>query len=237
MAIIIKWFPPSWFQIKTENDVIYIDPAYLSTNFKHYPKKIEYSNWPDPIDGLPEELETGDIILITHHHKDHCKKVTVDRLRDKKTKVFAPKQCSKELGEQITVVKPGSKKEMSNLVIKVVEAYNVLNPEKKKTVHKKGNGVGYLISIEGKTIYHAGDTDLIPEMRELKKIDVAMLPIGGRDFTMGFDEAFQAIRIINPDVVIPMHRFETDTVAFKRQVEKETSSTVKVLTTGEPLQL
>ena len=79
MPALIKWFPPSWVQVKAKKRVIYIDPAYLSTNFAHYPKRIEYSKWPDPIDGLPEELERGDIILITHHHKDHCKKVTVNR--------------------------------------------------------------------------------------------------------------------------------------------------------------
>jgi len=47
--------------------IIYIDPAYLKTNFTHYPKRIEYSKWPDPIDGLPEELDASHIILITHH--------------------------------------------------------------------------------------------------------------------------------------------------------------------------
>ncbi len=237
MAILIKWFPPSWFQIKTETNVVYIDPAYLSTNFKRYPKKIEYSKWPDPIDGLPEELETASIILITHHHKDHCKKVTVERLRDRKTKILAPKQCLKELGKQITIVKPGSKSEIGGVIIRTVEAYNILDPEKKKIAHKKGNGVGYIISIEGKTIYHAGDTDLIPDMRKIKKIDIAMLPVGGRNFTMGTDEAFQAIRIINPKAVIPMHRFEADTAEFKKHVEKETSSIVHVLDTGEMFQL
>ena len=81
MSISIKWFPPSWFQIKTGNKIMYIDPAYLRTYFTHYPKRIEFSKWPDPIDGLPEELEKADIILLTHHHKDHCKSVTVNRLR------------------------------------------------------------------------------------------------------------------------------------------------------------
>lgn len=237
MAILIKWFPPSWFQIKTETSVIYIDPAYLSTNFKHYPKKIEYSKWPDPIDGLPEELETGNIILVTHHHKDHCKKVTIDRLRDGTTKILAPKQCLKELGKLITVVTPGTQIKTGSVTIRAVDAYNIPDPEKKKIAHKKGNGVGYLISIEGKTVYHAGDTDLIPEMKAFEKIDLAMLPVGGRDFTMGSDEALQAIRIINPKAVIPMHRFETDVTAFKKNVEKVTSSIVHVLDIGQAFQL
>ena len=61
MSIEIIWFPPSWFQIKTKNKIIHIDPAYLKKHHANYPKKIEYSNWPDPIDGLPEnDLEKAD---------------------------------------------------------------------------------------------------------------------------------------------------------------------------------
>ena len=55
MPVSIKWFPPSWFQIKTKDKIIYIDPAWMRTYFTKYPKKIEFSKWPDPIDGLPEK--------------------------------------------------------------------------------------------------------------------------------------------------------------------------------------
>jgi len=217
----IKWFPPSWIQIKAGSHIIYIDPAYLKTNFAHYPKKIEYSKWPDPIDGLPEELEKGDIILITHHHKDHCKKVTVNRLKKEKTKILATKQCSKELGKGITVMKPGMEIEIDNIRVRTVEAYNDKREEKTKIMHRKGIGVGYVITVEGKTIYHAGDTDLIPEMEYIKNVDVALLPIGGRDFTMGLFEAIQAAKKINPKVIIPMHRFESNPDEYKKLVEKE----------------
>ncbi|RJQ31595.1 MAG: hypothetical protein C4589_01365 [Peptococcaceae bacterium] len=57
MAVLIRWFPPSWFQIKTKQKIIYIDPAYLRTHFKRYPKRIEFTRWPDEIDELPKELE------------------------------------------------------------------------------------------------------------------------------------------------------------------------------------
>ena len=88
MTIEIKWFPPSWLQLKIGKTILYTDPAYLRTNFTNYPKRIEFSKWPDPIDGLPEELEKADIILITHHHKDHCKAVTVNRLKKSSTLIF-----------------------------------------------------------------------------------------------------------------------------------------------------
>lgn len=74
MAIAIKWFPPSWVQIKAGKKIIYIDPAYLRTYFTKHPQKIEFSKWPDPIDGLPEKLVKADMILLTHDHADHCKK-------------------------------------------------------------------------------------------------------------------------------------------------------------------
>ena len=55
MSLYIKWFPPAWFQIKMDKKIIYIDPAYLKKYYKNYPKKVEFSSWPDPIDGLPEK--------------------------------------------------------------------------------------------------------------------------------------------------------------------------------------
>lgn len=96
MSIFIKWFPLSWFQIKNKDRIIYIDPAYLRTYFKDYPKKIEFSKWPEPIDGLPEELEKANIILVTHDHADHCKSVTINRISRSDTEIVAPKRCVKK---------------------------------------------------------------------------------------------------------------------------------------------
>lgn len=236
-SIKIKWFPPSWVQIKTRRHLIYIDPAYLKTNFARYPKRIEYSTWPDPIDGLPEELEKGDLILITHPHKDHCKSVTINRLKGKKTKILATRPCARELGKDILMVTPGMEIKIEDMTVKTVEAYNQKRPGKDKLMHKKGIGVGYLLSVEGKNIYHAGDTDLIPEMEEIKDIDLAFLPIGGRGFTMDLSEAIQAARRIRPKMIIPIHRFGSDPEVYKKSVEKETATRVKVLEIGETYRL
>ena len=237
MVVLIKWFPPSWIQVKTKRQVLYIDPAYLRTNFTTYPKTIEYSRWPDPIDGLPEKLEKGDIILITHHHKDHCKNVTVRRLKKDKTQIFATKFCVKELGKEINIVKPGSEINVGDFLIKAIDAYNIKQAGKTKINHKKGNGVGYLLIIDGKIVYHAGDTDCIPEMVHLENIDVALIPIGGRDFTMGVSEALEAAKIINPKVVIPMHRYDSDLHQYKNLVGKDTTTKVELLDIGETYQL
>jgi L-ascorbate metabolism protein UlaG (beta-lactamase superfamily) len=209
MSISIKWFPPSWIQIRAQRKIIYVDPSYMKTYFKDYPKRIEFSSWPDPIDGLPEELEQADLILVTHHHKDHCKRVTLDRLRHPDTLVIASKRCARELGEDIKTIQPGEKVSFDNVMIEAVQAYNTEQGSSTKKQHRKGEGVGYLIVVESKTIYHAGDTDFIPEMRKFGRVDVALLPVGGT-FTMDFGEAVEAAKAINPKVVIPIHRFKTD---------------------------
>jgi L-ascorbate metabolism protein UlaG (beta-lactamase superfamily) len=232
MPVSIKWFPPSWFQIKTKDKIIYIDPAWMRTYFTKYPKKIEFSRWPDPIDGLPEELEKADVILLTHHHKDHCKSVTVNRLKDADTLVVAPKRCSKELGKDIKVVAPGDEIPFGDITIKAVDAYNTEQGSSTRKVHHKCDCVGYLMTVEGKTIYHAGDTDYIPEMRELGKVDVALLPIGGT-FTMDIQEAVDAAIVIKPGIAIPMHRLKADPEEFKDNVEARSDIKVVSLKIGE----
>jgi L-ascorbate metabolism protein UlaG (beta-lactamase superfamily) len=232
MTVSIKWFPPSWVQIKARNKIIYIDPAYLRSYFTKYPKKIEFSRWPDPIDGLPEKLQKADIILVTHAHKDHAKDVTVKRLRRKDTFIVGPKRCRKNLGEDIAVVEAGEEITLKGIKIKVVDAYNTAKGNSTRKVHHKGNGVGYLITAEAKTIYHAGDTDFIPEMKKLGQVDVALLPIGGT-FTMDLQEAARAAKAINPKAVIPMHRSKADPLEFKNKVEARSSIKVVPLQIGE----
>jgi len=232
MSISIKWFPPSWFQIKTGNKIMYIDPAYLRTYFTHYPKKIEFSKWPDPIDGLPEELEKADVILLTHHHKDHCKSVTVNRLKHADTLVVAPKRCIKELGKDIKVIEPEEEITFGDIKIKSVDAYNTEQGSSTRKVHHKGYGVGYLIGTGTNTIYHAGDTDFMPEMREFGDVDMAFLPIGGT-YTMDIKEAVEAAIAIKPKVVIPMHRSKADPQEFREKVEAISHIKVVPLQIGE----
>ena len=236
MAISIIWFPPSWIQIKALDKLIYIDPAYLKTYFKNYPKKIEFSSWPDPIDGLPEDLEKADLILVTHHHKDHCKRVTLDRLKRKDTLVVAPGRCAKELSNDFKTVKPGEKFNFNTAAIEVVQAYNTEQGNSTKKQHKKGDGVGYLITIAGKSIYHAGDTDFIPEMQELGGVDLALLPVGGT-YTMDVNEAAAAALSIRPGAVIPMHRFEADLQRLANLIEKRSDIKVIPLDVGDKYSL
>jgi L-ascorbate metabolism protein UlaG (beta-lactamase superfamily) len=141
--------------------------------------------------------------------------------------VIAPADCADKIGRTVKTLKPGEEATIGGIKVKAVEAYNFKrfrspgNP-----YHPKGFGVGYLITVEGKTVYHAGDTDFIPEMRQLKNVDVALLPSGGT-YTMDNEEAALAAIAINPKVVIPMHRWNTNPEELKKRVE--TNSKIKVL--------
>jgi len=234
--VVLKWFPNSWIQAKAKDLVIYVDPAYLTTYFANYPKRIEFSKWPDPIDGLPEILEPADLILITHHHKDHCKKVTVDRLKGPNSVVIAPKACIKELGHDIQQIAPGDQMEFRDTKIKAVLAHNTEQGHSTRKQHPPGKGVGYVITVEGKTIYHAGDTDILPMMDTLGHIDVACLPIGGK-FTMDISEAVKATKAMSPRMVVAMHRLNADPNEFKRKLAETTSIQVAPLGIGEPIRL
>ncbi len=236
MSVFLKWFPPSWLLINAQKLIIYIDPAYLRTYYTHYPHKIEFSRWPDPIDGLPENLPAADLILISHAHKDHAKDITIKRLTRKTTRVVGPGRCAKNLANAIQVVKPGEVFSFKGLQIHVVDAYNTPTGHSTRKVHHKGDGVGYVIAAEGKRIYHAGDTDVIPEMKKLGPLDVALLPIGGT-FTMDIADAVQAASQLRPAVVIPIHHAKADPQEFKQSVEARTNIKAVVLKIGETYRL
>lgn len=215
----ITWFPNSWIRLRIDKRIFYFDPAYLKTYFAKYPDKTEFSKWPDLIDGLPNGLEKADFILITHHHKDHCKKVTTDRLTEHNTKIFAPKSCLKELGDSIVVVSPNDVIEIDhNIKLTVLNAYNTEKGTSTKKQHKKGKGVGYILTIKGISFYHLGDTDFLAEMESLKDIDVAFIPIGGK-FTMNINEAVKTTLAINPKLVVPIHNLGEDFMEFENKLK------------------
>ena len=220
MSISIQWFARSWFQIATQDTVIQIDPAYARTYLVDYEKKAGK---------LLEKLK-ADLILVTHVHADHCKASTIDKLRGADTSVIATRPCTKRINGDVEVIKPGVEIARDGITVKAVEAYNTEQAE--KIYHRKGDCVGYLMTVEGKTIYHAGDTDFIPEMRELGPVEVALLPIGGT-FTMDIEQAVDAAMAIQPRVVIPMHILHANTQEFKNKVEAKSDIKVVLLQIGE----
>jgi len=171
----IHWLGHAGFKI-TGRRVIYVDPYQLK-----FP-------------------EVGDIILITHDHYDHCSPDDVKWLRKGSTVIVAPEACASRFQGDVRVVKPGDTLTIKGTTVDVVPAYNL-----DKQFHpKEAGGVGYVITTaEGFRVYHAGDTDLIPEMDQIEA-DIALLPVGGT-YTMDAVEAAQAANTIKPRAAIPMH--------------------------------
>ncbi|MFW9817508.1 MAG: MBL fold metallo-hydrolase, partial [Candidatus Thorarchaeota archaeon] len=147
MGVKIRWLGHASFQIKSDDNVIYLD-LYRSKNLR---KRV------------PDKLEPATIVLVTHAHNDHCFPEAINEVRGDKTYVVAPKNCGDKLDYPFDSLQPGEEKTINDIKVKAVHAYNVKrfrspgNP-----FHPKGFGVGYLLTIGEKTIYFAGDTDVIP---------------------------------------------------------------------------
>ncbi len=165
------------FKITSENKTVYIDPWNVNDD------------------------EYADVILITHPHYDHCSPPDVEKLSNQDTVVVAPSECISKL-KNAKAVAPWQKIPIGDITIEAVPAYNV-NPERQNYHKKSNNWVGYVVDINGKRIYHAGDTDKIPEMSQIK-CDIALIPCGGT-YTMTGAEAGEAANAINPKIAVAMH--------------------------------
>lgn len=147
-----------------------------------------------------KKKDAADIILITHEHYDHCSVDDIKKIQGPNTVIVAPPDCAGKLSGNIIQVKPGDKINVGGIEIEAVPAYNT-----NKQFHTKDkNWVGYIFTVNGQRIYIAGDTDHIPEMKNFKNIDIALLPVSGT-YVMTAEEAVQAALDIKPKIAIPMH--------------------------------
>jgi L-ascorbate metabolism protein UlaG (beta-lactamase superfamily) len=214
MGVFVKWLAHASFQIKAEGKIIYVD-----------------------LEKYGEATEKADLILVTHSHTDHCDPDKIKNVQKEDTVIIAPEDCASIIGRSVKTLRPGEETSVDNIRVKAVEAYNYKRFRSPgHPYHPKGFGVGYLIKVEGKTIYHAGDTDFIPEMRKVGLVDVVLLPSGGT-YTMDNAEAAEAAIAINPKIVIPMHRWDTNPEEFKKKVEANSNIKVMVLQEGEENQV
>jgi len=170
----IHWLGHDTFRIEGEK-VIYTDPFKI------------------------KKPDKADIILITHEHFDHCSPEDVRKIQGRETVIVATPDCAGKLSGNIRIVKPGDRISVEGIEINAVPAYNT-----NKQFHTKDKGwVGYIFAVKGRSIYLAGDTDHIPEMKTFRA-DIALLPVSGT-YVMTAEEAVEAALDIRPKVAIPMH--------------------------------
>ena len=186
-GVIKSDFFPSGFMVEIKDAIVYIDPVVVDDSTK------------------------ADYILITHTHADHFSKTDIENLSSNKTLIIAPENVTKKLQNFNTKsIKLRDTLLFENFTCEVVPAYNIKTGFFHMPIHKKSNNfVGYIISSDSTRIYHAGDTDFIPEMHDFENITVALVPIGEGKTAMNPETAAKAIYAIQPKLVIPMH-FELD---------------------------
>ncbi len=166
----------------------------------------------DPVSDMADytNLPKADIILVTHEHSDHFEPKTIEMLRKGSTAVVATESCTQQINDCI-VMKNGDVKAIQGLRIEAVPAYNVFHMRSPgNPFHPQGVGNGYVITFNDKKVYIAGDTENIPEMKELKGIDVAFLPMN-LPYTMTPEMVADAAREFRPKILYPYHFGSTDT--------------------------
>jgi len=188
------------FRVSGAGRVIYIDPFRIA-----------------------QAPRDGDIVVCTHDHYDHCSPEDVRKVAKPGATIIASVNCERKvrgMGFEYKLLRPGDTVAVHGVEIRAVPAYNVGKHFHPRDYH----GIGVLIKHAGVTIYHAGDTDLIPEMEQLRgQVDVALLPVSGV-YVMDAAEAAKAALLIQPRVAVPMHYgeivgSERDAEAFRRALE------------------
>ncbi|NJW51392.1 MBL fold metallo-hydrolase [Salinimicrobium oceani] len=177
----------------------------------HASAVIKWNNttiYVDPVGGAEAyaEKDSADIVLITDIHGDHLNPETLGNLKIGNVMIIAPQavkdQLPDSLATKVRVMNNGEKRNELGFSIEAIPMYNLR--EEAKQFHPKGRGNGYVLENEGKRLYIAGDTEDIPEMRNLKDIDIALVPMN-LPYTMPVEKAAEAVIEFGPDKVYPYH--------------------------------
>lgn len=177
----ISWFGQAAIKIEHDGKNIYIDPYRMP------------------------ESDIASMVLITHSHQDHLSPEDLQMVAPKNTPIVCPESCEEQIRElgyhNLTTVSPGSKVVVEGIKIEAVPMYNIV----KTNYHPKSNAwTGFILDIGDKRIYHSGDTERIPEMKDID-CDIVMLPLG-QTYTMNsVEEAVEAALDTGADIAIPIH--------------------------------
>lgn len=159
---------------------------------------------------LSDNPPRADLILITHSHYDHCSIKDIEKVKKEGSVVVVPADAQSKItrveGVDMQIIEPGDELTFGGVKVEAIPAYNV-----GKDFHPKREGwIGYVIKFKDVVIYHSGDSDKIPEMRNLTGYGkhgndfVALLPVSGK-YVMDAEEAAEVASLLSPDLAIPMH--------------------------------
>jgi L-ascorbate metabolism protein UlaG (beta-lactamase superfamily) len=200
---------------KFEEDVIKTDAGDLKITFiGHGTLKFVYRSkviHVDPWSRLADysKMPKANLILVTHEHGDHLDAKAIQTLRDEQTKLVLTRACAKKVVGG-TVMKNGDIKTVEGFKIEAVPAYNIVHKRSGgEPFHPKGRGNGYILTLDKTRVYVAGDTENIPEMKKLKKIDIAFLPMN-LPYTMTPEMAADAAKAFKPKILYPYHYGQTN---------------------------
>ena len=209
MGLTLQWFGHASFRLCHEKTVIYIDPWKLKA-----------------------EPHDATLVLVSHSHSDHYSAGDIAKVRKPDTKLIASADVVQKEGAGEALM-PGLTIQSGDVRIIGLPAYN----PNKRFHPRENNWLGFVIEVGGKRIYYAGDTDLTEEMKAVKNIDVALLPVGGT-YTMNAEEAAEAAKTIKPKMAMPYHW--GDVVGRQSDAEnfaKLAGCEVKVMQPGETLRV
>ncbi|MFZ2055717.1 MAG: MBL fold metallo-hydrolase [Candidatus Aminicenantales bacterium] len=183
----------------------------------------------DPVGSFADysRLPKADLILVTHEHGDHFDLKAV-RLLTRETTQFIGNAGAAEKAAAGTIMKNGQTLEVQGVKIEAVPAYNIVHMRSPgNPYHPKGQGNGYILTLADKRVYIAGDTENTPEMKALRNIDVAFLPMN-LPYTMTPEMVADAARAFRPKILYPYHYGDTDPARLTELLQNETGIEVRV---------
>jgi len=187
--------------------IIHVDPFTKVADYAKFPK--------------------ADVILITHEHRDHLDLKALALVRTEKTKVVLTEACSKQVKNGI-IMKNGDVQTVNGLKIEAIPAYNLVHKrDNGQPFHRKGAGNGYIITFGDKRVYVAGDTENIPEMKSLREIDCAFLPMN-LPYTMTPEMVADAAKALRPKILYPYHFGDTDTSKLLKLLQDQKEIEVRI---------